>query len=165
LAEELAADLGLEMQIVWVDSEAEALDYVLDGRSDITLGRPARGSREAPDGAAFTLPASIASGHLVVRSEDDLADPDGLRGRRVAVRESSPFLPDVLSLLETVDFVVDTVPEAVHPEEMIHRVAMGRYDVGVVESDVVCPTRCGRRPWSEPPPRSCSGLSTSSWCA
>jgi membrane-bound lytic murein transglycosylase F len=137
LAEELAADLGLEMQIVWVDSEAEALAYVLDGRSDITLGRPARGSTEAPDGAAFTLPASIASGHIVTRTDDELAEPTGLAGRRVAVPASSPFLPDLLSLLEIADFVVDTVPETVHPEEMIHRIAMGRYDVGVVESDVV----------------------------
>ena len=137
LAEELASELDLELQIVWVDSEVDALAYVVDGRADITLGRPTRGRTEAPIGTAYTLPASVASGHLVSRTDDELADHTGLAGRRVAIHASSPFLPDVLSLLEAVDFLVDTVPEVVHPEEVIHRVAMGRYDVGVVESDVV----------------------------
>ena len=83
LAEELAADLNLEMQIVWVDSEAEALASVLDGRADIALGRMMRLQTEAPRGAAFTLPVSVSLGHIVTRTDDELADYTGLAGRRV----------------------------------------------------------------------------------
>lgn len=137
LSEEIAAELGLELRVVWVESEAEALAYVLDGRADFALGRPERGSVEAPDGAAFTLPAVVTSGHLVTRTGDALADTAGLEGRRVAVRASSPFLTDLLTLRESVDFAVDTVSDFVHPEELLHGVAMGRHDVAVVESDVV----------------------------
>ena len=137
LAEELAADLNLDLLVVSVESEAEALEYLLDGRVDITLGRRRRGEAQAPPGTAFTLPAAVASGQVVTRMDDELADPTGLEGRRVAVRSASSFLPDVLSLLGTTDFTVDTVPEAVHPEEMLHGVALGRYDVAVAESDVV----------------------------
>jgi len=81
---------------------------------------------------------------LVTRLDDDLADPTGLEGRRVAVRSSSSFLPDLLSLLGTTDFIVDTVPEAVHPEEMLHGLALGRYDVAIAESDVVTATSAYR---------------------
>ena len=137
LAEELAAELDLELLVVWVDSEADTLDYVTDGRADITLGRTRRGQTEAPEGTAFTLPAAVVLGRLITRTDDALSDPSDLQGRRVAVQPSSPFLPDVLALLETVDFVVDTLPETVHPEEVIHGVAMGRHDVAVVESDVL----------------------------
>ena len=137
LAEELASDLNLELRIVWVESESDALTYLRDGRADITLGRRRRGQAEAPPGTTFTVPAAVVSGRVVTRLDDELADASGLAGRRVAMRASSPFLPDVLSMVETVDFVVDTVPETVHPEEILHGVATGRYDVALAESDVV----------------------------
>ena len=97
LAEELASDLDLELRIVWVETEPDALTYLRDGRADITLGRRRRGQADAPPGTAFTVPAAVVAGRVVTRLDDELSDPVGLAGRRVAIRASSAFLPDPMA--------------------------------------------------------------------
>jgi membrane-bound lytic murein transglycosylase F len=138
LASSYAERLGVEPVWIYVESREELIPRLLAGHGDIVAANLTATLQRAEQ-VAFTVPVAVVREQLVTRSDDiSFTDVQDLIGRRVAVRRSSSFWETVRALSEAHPGVqIDEVPEDVDTEEIIHRVAMGVYDVTVADSNLV----------------------------
>jgi membrane-bound lytic murein transglycosylase F len=138
LAESFAGQLGLEPVWVIVDSRNRLIHDLLAGKGDIAAAN-LTATRERKRMVDFSVPVAVVREQLVVRAGDDsvveLAD---LEGRRIAVRRSSSFWVTVNDLRQRFPGIeIEEVEETVDTEEIIHRVAIGEYDLTVADSNLV----------------------------
>ena len=136
LAAAFADELGLELVWVTFETEAEIVDALLSGKGDLALGRVTASGEPTSDAVALTIPFRRVRGQLVSRADDgDVSDAGDLAGRRIAIQESSPFVQAVEDFRAGFPGIdIEQIPEDVHPDEILHRVAAGAYDVTIAES-------------------------------
>jgi len=138
LATSYAKSQGLEPVFIYVDSRESLIPSLLEGKGDLIAANltvtPARKDR-----VAFTVPLAMVREQLVARSDEvRLDDIEAMVGRRVAVRRSSSFWETVEGLRDLHPGIqIETVPEDLETEEIIHRVALGAYDLTVADSNLV----------------------------
>ena len=138
LAERFAAELKLDPVWIIVESRDRLIPDLLAGRGDLAasnLTATAERKREV----AFTVPVAVVREQLVARVDDEpIEGPADLAGRRIAVRRSSSFWRTVTRLrLRQPHLQIEEVEENVDTEEIIHRVAIGEYDLTVADSNLV----------------------------
>jgi len=140
LVREFARRHRLRVEPVVANSHADLVPLLLQGRGDLIAASltPTEPRRER--GVAFSLPYNYASQQVVVRAgeQDRVRSPRDLNGRQVVVRPSSAYWTSVLSL-QRAGLGVDLVPapEDLDVEEIIDRVALGEYDLTVVDSHLL----------------------------
>jgi len=140
LVSEFARRQGLRVEPVVANSHADLVPLLLQGRGDLIAASltPTEPRRER--GVAFSLPYNYASQLVVVRADERerVRSPRDLAGRRVAVRPSSAYWTSVLSLQQAgLEVELAPAPENLDVEEIIDRVALGEYDVTVVDSHLL----------------------------
>ncbi len=138
LARSYAETLGLEPVFIYVESRERLIPDLLAGRGDLIAGNLTV-TPERRDQVAFTVPLEVVREQVVIRAGDtDLDGPGDLVGRRVAVRRSSSYWETVNSLRSEHDGIeIQEVPEELDTEEILHRVALGSYDLAVADSNLV----------------------------
>ena len=124
LAREFAEHLGLEVVTVPGSSRREAVDLLLEGRADVSLGRRTEDVL-AIEGVDLTMPFRKVRAQVITRAKDsDLDAVSGLAGRRIAYQETEGFPRAIAQLKqEAPGLVVESVPEQVRPLDLIDRVA------------------------------------------
>ncbi|NIO39291.1 MAG: transporter substrate-binding domain-containing protein [Burkholderiales bacterium] len=140
--EEMAHAFAREMQLeplpIYVAARADLIPFLLEGKGDVIVANltvtPDRKKR-----VAFTAPVTIIHEQVVTRADDDrLTKAADLAGRRVALRKSSSFWPQVQALKKRYPTVaLEVVPENIDTEAILLRVASGKYDVTVAHSNLV----------------------------
>jgi membrane-bound lytic murein transglycosylase F len=138
LAAAYAEQLGVDPVLIYVESREELIPSLLEGRGDLVAANLTV-TPERKKSVAFTVPVAVVREQLVTRSDDvTFTDALDLIGRRIAVRRSSSFW-DTVNELRNVHpgLEIQEVPENVDTEEVIHRVAVGVYDVTVADSNLV----------------------------
>jgi len=133
-----AAELGLDVEWVYVDTFDDLLPALLDGRGDLVVGNlTVTGKRR--ERVAFSAPVSVVREQVVARAS--VPPPRGvgeLAGRSVAARRSSSHWGRLEALLEVQpDLVLAEVPEELSAPEILERVARGDYDLGIADSNIV----------------------------
>jgi len=139
LIEQFARDEGLEPVWIRVASRKELIPRLLGGHGDIVAAN-LTASDERRRSVDFTVPVSVVREQLVGWGDDP--DPvrsiDDLGGRRIHIRKSSSFWATVDELRKRQpELIVETVPEDLETEEILHRVARGEFDLTVADSNLV----------------------------
>lgn len=138
LAEELAAYLDLEPEVITIGDRAELLQALLDGRGDLVIAR-LTATDDRRERFEFSVPIDFVREVLVThRDHDPVRSVDDLAGVAVAVRPSSSFR-------ETLERVREQVPgleivaadEEADTEELLYRVANGDLEATVADEDMV----------------------------
>jgi len=138
LASAYAERLGVDPVWIYVEARQDLIPRLLAGHGDLVAANLTVTPRRL-ERVAFTVPVAVVREQLVTRSDDvSFTDAQDLIGRRIAVRHSSSFWETVDELAQAHPGVeIDVVPEDVDTEEIIHRVAVGVYDVTVADSNLV----------------------------
>jgi len=138
LLERYAEDIEVELEHVIVASRDQLIPWLLEGKGDVIVGNLTV-TTEREEQVAFTVSVNVVREQLVKRSDDVyLRQPSDLGGRHIVVRRSSSFWRTVTDLKRQYRGIeLQQAPEDVDIEEIIHRVAMGQYDVTVADSNVV----------------------------
>lgn len=138
LAESYARSLNLQPVWIFVESRNELIPSLLEGKGDF-VAASLTATDERKKRVSFTVPLVTVREQLVTRADDEeLTGPDGLAGRRVAVRRSSAFWETLDTLRRShPEIEVEQVAEDVDTEEIIHRVATGEFDVTIADSNLV----------------------------
>ncbi len=138
LVESYAASLGVEPVWIYIDSYAQLIPYLLEGRADL-IAANLTATDERKELVDFTVPVAVVREQLVARSDDfSFREISDLSGRSIALRRSSSFWNTIERLRqEQPGIEVRVVGESVDTEEIIHRVSAGQYDVTVADSNLV----------------------------
>jgi len=138
LAVNFARDLGVKPVEIFVDSRDRLIPDLLAGRGDI-IAANLTVTAERRQRVAFSVPVAVVREQLVTRAEDiNLSAIKDLGNRRIALRPSSSFWGTVSRLRERRPGIeIVEVEENVDTEEIIHRVAIGEYDLTVADSNLV----------------------------
>ena len=145
LAEQFAAGLGLESEVVSIAGRGDLLEALHRGTGDLVLAR-LTATPERRQRFAFSVPLEYTREVLVTAASDEsIREPADLDGRRVAVRASSSFYTTLHALRERVPGLrIVTVPEHWDTEQILSRVGEGEYDATVADEDVVRAVRSYR---------------------
>ena len=139
LIEQFARDEGLKPVWIRVASREDLIAKLLDGHGDIVAAN-LTASAERRESVDFTVPVSVVREQLVGWGDDPnpVRTIDDLDGRRIHIRKSSSFWATVAELRERQPgLIVETLPEDLETEEILHRVARGEFDLTVADSNLV----------------------------
>ncbi len=133
---------GLRLEMVIAPDRTHLLQYVVEGKADVAAAcltvTPGRKERAA-FGAPYLFPREVvvcrvdSAGKPLIASEEELVD------RTIHVRRSSSYYGTLDRLTKRLGSRLDIepVPEDVETEEILQRVASGRYDVTVADDYLV----------------------------
>ncbi len=139
MAEDFAAELGLQVQWVPVDGMAALIPALLAGRGDMIATNlthtPSR-SRQV----SFSLPITQVREHIISAAGSAPVDtPDKLHGRTVAVSAGSAYEESLQQLRADnpqLDLSVLALSAASDPDRMLDRLNSGEFDATVMDSNV-----------------------------
>ncbi len=127
LVKEFARRHGLKLRVIVPPSHADLFRWLVEGRGDIAAGFLSPTEQTLP-GVAFTRPYHHGSQWIVKRADDPIDAIEELRGRKVAVRRTSPYWRPLERLRrEGVHFDLLAAPEDMETEELI--LGVGRDDL------------------------------------
>lgn len=136
-AEAFAEDIGLEPVWVWVERHDDLIPALLEGHGDL-IAANLTVTADRRERLAFSDPLGYVREQVVTRASDDVAAPADLVGRTVVIRRSSSFWDSVERLRsEHAGIELVAAPEEMDTEEILHRVALGEYDVSVADDNLV----------------------------
>jgi membrane-bound lytic murein transglycosylase F len=140
LAREFAKRQKLELEIVVPPSHDDLLPWLRQGRGDVVAASlTASPERAAREGVAFSRRTNRVYETVVTRADDDsIQAVEDLAGRRFHVRRGSHYWETLEALRDSgVALELVPVPDTLETEEIIERVAKGRYDVTLADSHIV----------------------------
>ncbi|AMX03595.1 hypothetical protein A3224_14305 [Microbulbifer thermotolerans] len=133
LAEKFARSRGLEPQWVYVESFADLIPALVQGRGDVIATNFSRTEARAEQ-VAFTRALQYVRELLVTRS--NVRSEDTTAPLQVAVRRGSAFA-QTLSAEERRDrYVITFLDEPIEHEELLSAVAEGDYQATVIDSNL-----------------------------
>ena len=146
LIEAYARSKGLRTEWVWVDSRSDLISSLLAERGDFIAASFAV-TPERKQQVKFTVPIATVREQIVTRADDDtLRSVADLSGRTLAVRRSSAFWSTARELKRQHRGIrIEIAPESFGNEELIRRVADGRYDLTLADSEQVEAFRASRK--------------------
>jgi len=138
LLEELAHDIKVKLVRVRVKNHEDLIPSLLAGKGDLIVANltitPERKSQ-----IDFTVPVDIVREQLVTRQSDTkLTHPGDLKGRTIVVRPSSTFWNTVQQLqAKYPEIIVQEAPDHLDTEQILDRVARGKFDVSVADNELL----------------------------
>lgn len=138
LAKAFAKAQKLRLEVIVPDTHAQLIEWLKDGRGDISAGFLEADADLQRQGIAYSRPYHRAPRHLVVAEKSAVRCARDLAGHRIAVRRSSPYWKDLQALQERgVAFELLPAPEDVETEELIGWVAAGEIDATVADGHLL----------------------------
>ncbi len=138
LAKAFADANRLRLEVIVPDTHAQLLDWLQEGRGDVAAGFLEPSDELTARGISFSRPYHFAPRYLIVHEEDELDCREGLEGRTVTVRRSSPYWQDLLNLQQAGGkFEIAAAPEDMETEELIELVAAGEIDATVADGHLL----------------------------
>ncbi|GJL50213.1 MAG: hypothetical protein NPIRA01_14400 [Nitrospirales bacterium] len=138
LLEDLARDLNVKFVRVRVKNHEDLIPSLLEGKGDLIVANltitPERQSQ-----INFTVPVDIVREQLVTRESDtQLTHLGDLKGRTIVVRRSSTFWNTVQQLkAKYPEIIVQEAPDHLDTEQILDRVARGKFDVSVADNELL----------------------------
>jgi membrane-bound lytic murein transglycosylase F len=132
-----AEQAGLEPEWIYVDNFDDLLPMLMEGKGDLVAANlTVTGDRK--ELVAFTVPVTIVTEQLVVRSDDNIKSAKELRGRNVALLKSSSYWGTISRLAKKdPKIVMQEVPESLSIVEILDGVATNEFDVTVADSNLL----------------------------
>ncbi len=138
LAARFAERVGLEPEFVWVNSRDDLIPSLLRGSGDLIAANMTV-TEDRSRVVLFSDPVDVVREQLVTRIDDgQLAEPSDLEGRTIALRESSSYWRTAQELQQQFPGMeIRLVSERLDTEEILYRVATGRYDLTIADDNIV----------------------------
>ncbi len=141
LLKDLAARLGVSLEFVQADRHDQMLPWLLEGRGDIALGRFARADLDGVEGVMATAKVDWVVDEVVATQDGPIATMEDLGDAAVALPAS--LQRRIAGRVERGLGRIEPVSEEIPWEQIIERVATGRYSVTVADSGLVESVRRG----------------------
>lgn len=141
LLESLAARLGVGLEWVPADRHDQILPWLLEGRGDIALARFSPADLEGVDGVRSTSTVDWVIDQVVATQDGPIATMDDLGDAGVALPAS--LQRKIVGSGDRGLSRVEPTPEETPWEQILERVATGRYRVTVADSALVESVRRG----------------------
>jgi membrane-bound lytic murein transglycosylase F len=137
-AERLAEALGVSARFVAVENFEDLIPALLAGRGDLIVENFTV-TDERRKRVRFSSPVELVREQIVTRADDAaLADLPDLAGRRLAVQRSTSFFRTAQELAEKhPGLEIETAPENLDLDELLDGVATGRFDLTLMDSNVM----------------------------
>lgn len=134
LAEYIADDLGVRLEIVVPPSRDQLVPWLLEGRGDVIAALLTK-TEQREDKLAFSRPYMFVDEVLVQKKgEPKLEGVEGLAGKKVHVRKSSSYAETLAALKKKgVDFEIVFTDEQEETEALIRAVADGDIEYTVAD--------------------------------
>lgn len=137
LAQAFAKSLKVRLEIVIPPSRDALFSYLKEGRGDLIAAGLAATPERRKDWA-FSAPYTKVSQLLLVPVSDTttqgLAD---LKGKKIAVRQSSSYYQTLKPLKDKYGFELQLVPEEMETEEILGKLGEGKYAASAADSNIV----------------------------
>ncbi|MDY6971413.1 MAG: transporter substrate-binding domain-containing protein [Thermodesulfobacteriota bacterium] len=132
-----AEEQGLRPIFVAVKAYEDLIPSLLQKKGDI-IAASMTVTEERKRRIAFSEPLALVKEQVITKANDNtIKKPADLAGRKVAVRKSSSYWKTVVELKERHPAIkIVAVPEYVDTEQILHEVAVGKYDVSVADSNL-----------------------------
>ncbi len=138
LAREFARKQGLRLEIVVPPRHEDLLPWLLEGKGDIAAGFLTITEKRKAAGIAFSRPYHHTTELVVSRTGDKPRASEDLAGRTIAVRRSSPYWQTLEKLRANgIALQLAAAPEEMETEEIIAKVAEGKYDLTVADNHIL----------------------------
>ena len=132
-----AQGLGIEPEWIYVKKFDELLPMLLEGKGDIVAGNLTI-TDQRKERVVFSVPVTIATEQLIVRSDDDVKNIKDLQGRKVALLKSTSYWETMQKhKAEYPRIQIQEIPDNKSVIEILDGVANGEYDVTVADSNVI----------------------------
>lgn len=137
LISRFAEQVGLEPEWIYVKNFDELLPMLLEGKGDIVAANLTI-TGERKEQVAFSVPVTIVTEQLVVRSDDKIKTVKELQGRNVALLQSSSYWGTISKLANKYPKInMQEVPASRSVIEILDSVANKEFDVTVADSNLI----------------------------
>ncbi|MBD3420275.1 MAG: transporter substrate-binding domain-containing protein [Chitinivibrionales bacterium] len=136
MSEYFAEELGVELLMIHPESYDSIIPWLVAGIGDIAAASLTETERRQ-ERVDFTRPLNQARELLIGRKElaDSIISIDDLHGREVVVRRSSTYYQTLQGIKDSIaDLKITLAPHDMHTEEIVHRVATGKYPLTLCDS-------------------------------
>ena len=139
LAKRFAEQNDLRLEMVVPPSRDLLIPWLKQGKGDLIAAAMTINEQRQTQGIGFSRPYHQVSELLVTRRDDSsLNTPEDLKGRTVVVRKSSAYWESLEALQQQgIKFALVAAPEEMETEELIARVADGKIDLTVADSQIL----------------------------
>ncbi|MDR4502020.1 MAG: transporter substrate-binding domain-containing protein [Nitrospirales bacterium] len=131
----------LRVEMVVPPRREDLIPWLIEGKGDIVAASMTITPERKSKGVTFSRPYFKSSEIVVTRAEEPeskLQSTQDLAGRTVAIRRSSSYWPTIKALQKQgIDVKLEEVPEELETEEIISRLAKGKYDLTVADSHLL----------------------------
>lgn len=133
---DFASTTGREIKWINVFRSAEALEQLLDGNADISIGAVPIDNRRDPL-LLSSEPIGLRRFSVIGQQQMNVESPLDLVGLSVAVKLSSPMWPYLDRLRSALgDLRLQVLPDDLSREEVLQKVSDGFYDAALISSEV-----------------------------
>jgi membrane-bound lytic murein transglycosylase F len=129
----------LRLEVIVAPSHEELIPMLIEGKADIVAAFLTETKEREKQGVKFSRRHHFASEIIVTRADDkSLNKPEDLAGRSIYVRKSSAYWETLLKLKsQGIDFNLIEAPETMETEEIIAKVASGKYDLTLSDNHIL----------------------------
>ncbi|MCH8041272.1 MAG: transporter substrate-binding domain-containing protein [Nitrospinae bacterium] len=131
---------SIDLTPIWIrlESHDQLIPSILKGEGDLIAANLTM-TPERKRQIAFSVPVAIVREQLITRVDDkELRGPADLSGRKIVVRRSSSFWQTALDLqAQNPQIEMQAAPEYLDTEQILHKVAQGKFDVTVADSNLL----------------------------
>ena len=139
LAKQFAKKNKVRLEIIVPPDNEDMFDWLAEGKGDFIAASlsPTKSRLKKP--VKFTRHYLKTKHQLVQRKdEDQITSIEQLNGRTIAVRKSSAYLETVKNLQDIgIKVATEFVPEELETEDIINRIAIGKYDLTISDSHIL----------------------------
>ena len=143
LVKDFAKKLGVRLEVIVVPTRKALFTWLKEGKGDMVAASmtipPKDNKRDQSKGLSYSRSYSTAKEIVVGRSsEDPVTSFSDLAGRTFHVRKSSAYWNTLVKLKgEGVSINLKPVPESEETEEILAKVATGKYDLTLSDSHIL----------------------------
>jgi membrane-bound lytic murein transglycosylase F len=137
LIQDFVAEQGLRIEMIVPPNWGDLIPWLKQGRGDVIAASMTILPEREKQGVAFSRPYNYVSEMLVARKKDTIASIDDLTTRTIVVSRSSSYWQTLTRLRKRIAFTLQPAPESMPTSEIIAKVAAGKYDLTVADSNLV----------------------------
>jgi len=139
LAKQYAKNNRLNLEIIVAPDNEDMFDWLVQGKGDFIAASLTPTQARLSRDVKFSRHYLITNHQLVQRqNEDVITDLKQLNNRTISIRKDSAYLETLETLKERgININIEFVDEDLETEDIINRVAIGKYDLTIADSHLL----------------------------
>lgn len=135
MAEALARDLGVTLEIIPIETYAHFITALNEGKGDLSMASLTITS-ERQKSVRFSTPLDYIHEVFVGKSGDSSKVVTDLVDKKISVRGSSAYVGTLEALKDSVNITIEKLHDGLHTYEIVEDITVGTYDYTLCDSDI-----------------------------